>query len=59
MKAQTITISLTGDKETFQELLQVLAHAAETSESVTAEEALWDLHDRIEAEAEYLIRAEA
>lgn len=52
MKAQTITISLTGDKESFQELLQVLAHAAETSESVTAEEALWDLHDRIETETE-------
>lgn len=52
MRAQTITISLTGDKESFQELLQALAHAAGTSESVAAEEALWDLHDRIETETE-------
>lgn len=52
MQAQTIKISLTGDKETFQELLRVIAHAAETSESVAAEEALWDLHDRIATEAE-------
>lgn len=47
MRAKTITIELTGDNESFAELARIIAHAAETSESVPAEEALWDLHDKI------------
>lgn len=54
MNATTIKINITGDKESFKELLEILKHAAETSESVTAEEAIWDLHDQIEIEAESL-----
>ena len=54
MNATTITINITGDKESFKELLEILKHAAETSENVTAEEALWDLHEQIAIETESL-----
>ena len=52
MKATTITISLTGDKESLSELARILAEAAAKTECVTDEEALWDLHDRIAEAAE-------
>lgn len=52
MKAKTITITLTGDNESFGELTRILAEAAAKTESVTDEEALWDLHDRIAEAAE-------
>ncbi len=52
MTTKTITITLTGDNESFSELTRILAEAAAKTESVMDEEALWDLHDRIAEAAE-------
>lgn len=51
MRERTITIELTGDTETFQKLLDILKEAAQATDGVTAEEAVWDLHDKIDAAA--------
>ena len=48
--AKTITINLTGDNESFNAILRILKEAANNTDSVMDEEAIWEIHDQIENE---------